>query len=178
MEAHGATIGAAARAEAQEVAVERVRALVMRYFIASTLFLLVAGALGIVMRQSQGDLLRVGDNFFYAAMTAHGLGAFVAWAGFGIMGFGFWVLRNEGFAISPLGCRLADLTWWTMVIGTLGIVVSTLVLGFAASWVFLYPLPFHSSGQWGDAAEAMFSVSVLLAGVAILAWCASIIVIV
>jgi hypothetical protein len=72
----------------------------MRYLLASTLFLLVAGLLGIVMCQSQGDLVRVGDNFFYAAMTAHGLGAFVAWAGFGIMGCGFWVLHSEGFPIS------------------------------------------------------------------------------
>jgi heme/copper-type cytochrome/quinol oxidase subunit 1 len=91
----------------------------------------VAGALGLLMRQSQADLARVGDNFFYAAMTSHGLGAFVAWAGFAVMGFGFWVLRSVGFAIRPLGYRLGDVASWAMVVGTAGIVASTLFLGFA-----------------------------------------------
>jgi cytochrome c oxidase subunit 1 len=160
------------------VAAERVAALVKRFFLAATAVLFVAGALGLVLRQSQADLARVGDNFWYAAMTAHGLGAFVAWAGFAVMGFGYWVLHSVGFAVRPLAFRLGDVTWWTMVIGTAGIVVSTLALGFAGSWVFLYPLPFYSSGNWGDAATAIFSVSVLLAGVSILAWCASILAIV
>jgi cytochrome c oxidase subunit I len=162
------------RVAAEAVADARVKALVMRYFVASTAFFLIAGVLGVVMRQSQGDLVRVDDNFFYAIMTAHGLGAFVAWAGFAVMGFGYWVLRSIGFEIRPLAFGLAQATFWAMVVGTLGIVVSTLFLGFAASWVFLYPLPFNSAGEWGDVATALFSVSVLLAGVAILTWCASI----
>ena len=160
------------------VAVERIAALVKRFFLAATLFFFVAGVLGVVLRQSQADLARVGDNFWYAAMTAHGLGAFVAWAGFAVMGFGYWVLRSVGYEVRPLAFTLGKATWWTMVVGTGGIVVSTLALGFAGSWVFLYPLPFYSSGNWGDIATAMFSVSVLLAGVSILTWCASILAIV
>jgi cytochrome c oxidase subunit 1 len=107
-------------------------------------------------------------------MTAHGLGTFVSWAGFGIMGFSLWVLASVGLELRPLGYRLADVTWWAMVVGTLGIVVSTLLLGFGGSWVFLYPLPFHAAGQWSDAATAIFAVSVLLAGVAIITWCLAI----
>jgi cytochrome c oxidase subunit 1 len=174
VEAAGAAVGAGDGALAGTVALERVRALLMRYFAASTAFLLVAGLLGLLMRQSQGDLAKLDDNFFYAIMTAHGLGAFLAWAGFGVMGFGYWVLASVGFELRPLGMRLAEATWWAMVAGTLGIVVSTVFMGFGASWVFLYPLPFNSSGQWGEAAAGLFSVSVLLAGVAILTWCVSI----
>jgi cytochrome c oxidase subunit 1 len=173
MEAAGARAGERLAIEGA-VAESRVSALVKRYFFAATAVFFVAGALGLLMRQSQADLARIGDNFFYAAMTAHGLGAFVAWAGFAVMGFGFWVLRSVGFPMRPLGYRLGDVAWWAMVIGTAGIVASTLFLGFAGSWVFLYPLPFHSAGQWDDVATAIFSVSVLLAGVSILAWCASI----
>ena len=177
MEAAGARLGPV-REVAGAVADVRLAALVRRYFLAATAVLFVAGALGLLMRQSQADLARVGDNFWYAAMTAHGLGAFVAWAGFAVMGFGFWVLRSVGYAVRPLGYRLADVAWWAMVIGTAGIVASTLFLGFAGSWVFLYPLPFNSAGQWGEWATAIFSVSVLLAGVSILAWCAAVLAVV
>ena len=51
-----------------------------------------------------------------------------------------------------------------MVVGVGGVVVTTLVFGFAGSWVFLYPLPFSSAGQWGDLVTAVFSASVLLVG--------------
>jgi cytochrome c oxidase subunit 1 len=179
MEAGGAAVPVGGdRIRADVVPHERVRAMLVRYTVATTAFLLVAGLLGLIMRQSQGDLVRLDDNFFYAAMTAHGLGAFVAWAGFAVMGFGYWVLQSVGFPMRPFAYRFAELTFWAMVAGTLGIVVSTLFMGFGASWVFLYPLPFNAAGEWGDAATALFSVSVLLAGVAIITWCVSILAIV
>jgi cytochrome c oxidase subunit 1 len=153
---------------------ERVRPLVARYFYASTAVFLVAGALGVVMRQSQADIVPIGDNFFYAAMTAHGLGTFMAWAAFAVMGFSYWVLQRSEFELRPLGYRLADLTWWVTVVGTAGIVITTLLMGFAGSWVFLYPLPFFAADQWGDAATGIFALSVLLVGVGILTWCTSI----
>ena len=65
-----------------------------------------------------------------------------------------------------------------MVVGVGGVVVTTLVFGFAGSWVFLYPLPFHSAGQWGDWVTALFAASVLLVGLAIIVWCVAIIVVV
>ncbi len=168
MEAHAAT---SITGLAGTVPKERVAALVRRYVYASTAFLAVAGSLGVVMRQSQGDLARLGDGFFYAIMTAHGLGAFVSWAGFAVMGAALWVLASVDFPMRPLGYRLAETTWWLIVIGTLGIVVSTLAMGFGGSWVFLYPLPFHGAGEWSKNATALFSVSVLLVGVAIISWC-------
>jgi cytochrome c oxidase subunit 1 len=60
------------------------------------------------------------------------------------------------------------------VAGTAGIVVTTLFMGFAGSWVFLYPLPFFSSGQWDTWVSGLFLAGVLMAGVSIITWCAGI----
>jgi len=159
---------------ASAVSEEAVKALVRRYVFAATAVFMVAGALGLLMRQSQADVFRIDDNFFYATMTAHGLGAFIAWGAFAVMGFGFWVLRESGFELRTAGYRLANVTWWVTVSGTAGIILTTLLMGFAGSWVFLYPLPFFSADQWGELATALFAASVLLVGVGILTWCAAI----
>jgi cytochrome c oxidase subunit 1 len=131
----------------------------------------VSGLLGVVLRFSQADFGRIGDNSWYALMTAHGLGAFVGWAAFAVMGFSWWILASVGFPLRRFGAAMARLTWWLMVLGVAGVVVTTLVFGFAGSWVFLYPLPFHSAGQWGDGTAGVFAFSVLLAGLAIVTWC-------
>ena len=47
-------------------------------------------------------------------------------------------------------------------------------MGFAASWVFLYPLSFHAAGQWTDTTAAIFHGSVLLVGLSIVTWCLAI----
>ncbi len=174
MEAGAAPATLARTAEVVTVSEEAVKGLVRRYVYATTAVFLVAGVLGLLMRQSQADLFSIGDNFFYASMTAHGLGAFMAWGAFAVMGFGFWVLRESGFEMRPVGFRLGEITWWVTIAGTVGIIVTTLFMGFAGSWVFLYPLPFFSSDQWGDAATGVFSASVLLVGVGILTWGAAI----
>jgi cytochrome c oxidase subunit I len=152
------------------------KSLTLWYVLASTVIFLVAGLLGAALRQSQADIVRLDDNVFYAVMTAHGLGAFVGWAAFAVMGFAWWVLNEVGFPIGRLAARLARAVWWLMVVGVGGVVVTTLFFGFAGSWVFLYPLPFNSAGQWGDWVTALFSFSVLLVGLAIIVWCVAIIV--
>jgi cytochrome c oxidase subunit 1 len=172
MEGRAAAIGPSALAETVEQG--RVARLVLQYVGASTAFLFVAGLLGMLLRESQADLVRIKPGVFYAIMTAHGLGAFVAWAAFAVMGISLWVLHEVGFPMRPLGFLLARVCWWTMVIGVVGIVITTLFMGFGASWVFLYPLPFHPSGEWSDTAAGIFSASVLLTGIAIIAWCLAI----
>ncbi len=154
------------------------RSLTLWYVLASTAIFLVTGLLGAALRQSQADIVRLDDNTWYAVMTAHGLGAFVGWAAFAVMGFAWWVLAEVGFPIGRLGARLARAAWWLMVIGVAGVVVTTLVFGFAGSWVFLYPLPFNSAGQWGDWVTAAFAASVLAVGLSIIVWCVAIIVVV
>ncbi len=148
--------------------------LVARYLVASTLILFVSGLLGVLIRESQAGVGRLPANTWYALMTAHGLGAFVGWAGFAVMGLSYWVLEEAGFELRPLGRVLAEATWWLMVLGVAGVVVSTLFLHFAGSWVFLYPLPFHGAGEWGRWATAIFAFSVLLAGLSIVTWCVSV----
>ena len=146
--------------------------------IASTAIFLVAGLLGMVLRQSQADIVRLDDNYWYAVMTAHGLGAFVGWAAFAVMGFSFWVLAEVGY---PIGRSPAASAWWPGGPWCSASPASwspRCIFSFGGSWVFLYPLPFESAGQWGNHVTAFFSFSVLLAGVSIIAWCVSIIMIV
>jgi hypothetical protein len=82
---------------------------------------------------------RIGDNYWYAMMTAHGLGSFIGWAGFAVMGLAWWVLASVGFPTRGFGLVMARLTSWLMVLGVAGVVVTTLLMQFAGSWVFLYP---------------------------------------
>jgi cytochrome c oxidase subunit 1 len=150
------------------------RRLLARYLIASTVILLASGLLGVLIRESQAGLGTLRPNTWYALMTAHGLGAFLGWAGFAVMGLSFWVLDEVGFELRGLGRYLAEATWWLMVLGVAGVIVSTVFMHFAGSWVFLYPLPFHGAQQWGRWATAIFSFSVLLAGLSIVTWCLAI----
>lgn len=154
--------------------VARTESIVRRYMWTATLFLVIAGLLGLVLRQSQADIIRTDDSLWYALMTAHGLGAFVAWAGFFLMGALYWILMRLGFPLRTY--VFAEISYWTMVLGTLGIVWTTLISGFGASWVALYPLPFHSQGKWSDTATGLFSFAVLLAGVSIIVWCVALLV--
>ena len=149
----------------------KTRRLVLRWIWTATAFFFVAGSLGLLLRLGQAEFISLDGNLWYAVMTAHGLGAFVAWAGFFLMGISFWVLHKCGFPIRNF--LWAELTYWSMVLGVVGIVLTTLLGGFGGSWVFLYPLAFHSAGQWSDMVTGVFSVSVLLAGVSILAYCAA-----
>ena len=145
--------------------------LTLQYVITAQVILAVSGVLGVLLRDSQANLGRLDPNWFYALMTAHGLGAFVGWAGFSVMGLAYWVFAQVGFPVRRFGRVMAELTYWLMVVGVGGIVVSTLLLHFAGSWVFLYPLPFHAAGQWGKASTGIFLTSVLLVGLSIVTWC-------
>jgi cytochrome c oxidase subunit 1 len=148
------------------------RWLTLRYIVASTAILAASGLLGVVLRWSQAvPDARVGDNFWYAMMTAHGLGTFVGWGAFAVMGLAWWILYAVGFPTRGFGLAMAKLSWWLMVLGVVGVVITTLLMQFAASWVFLYPLPLQSAGEWGNWAAGLFSFSVLLAGLSIVTWC-------
>jgi cytochrome c oxidase subunit 1 len=148
------------------------RSLTLRYIVASTVILAASGLLGVLLRWSQSvPDARFGDNFWYAMMTAHGLGAFVGWAAFAVMGLAWWIFYSVGFPTRGFGLVMARTSWWLMVLGVAGVVVTTLIMQFAASWVFLYPLPFEGAGEWGDWATGLFSFSVLLAGLSIVTWC-------
>jgi cytochrome c oxidase subunit I len=146
----------------------------VRYLWASTLIFFVSGMLGAMLRASLADIGRVSDTLYYSAMTVHGLGAFLGWAGFAVMGLGIWILAKLGFELRPFGLWMVKATFWLFVIGVVGIVVTTLGMSFGGSWVFLYPLPFESAGEWSDLAAGLFSASVLLVGLGIVTWCLAI----
>ena len=123
---------------------DRTRRLVLRYVLTSTLLLFVGGALGVVLRREPGrPVITVSPIVWYELMTAHGLATFVGWAAFCLMGVSYWVLQESGFLIRGWGYRWAVASWWTMVAGVVGIVITVLARHFAGSWVFLYPLPFY-----------------------------------
>ncbi len=153
---------------------EGVRRLTLRSVISANLIFLASGVLGLVIRDSQADLGRVSSNEWYAIMTAHGVAAFIGWGAFAVMAFSWWLLAKLGFPLRRFGHAMAEATYWLMMAGAVGVLVTTLVLHFAASWVFLYPLSFHGAGEWGKWTTAIFSLSVLLAGLAIVTWCLSI----
>ncbi|HZR96968.1 MAG TPA: cbb3-type cytochrome c oxidase subunit I [Gaiellaceae bacterium] len=150
------------------------RRLTIRYVLTAQAILAVSGLLGVIIRMSQADAGRIDKNWWYALMTAHGLGAFVGWAGFSVMGTAWWVFAQVGFPLRRVGRAMAEATYWLMVAGVAGIVVSTLVMHFAASWVFLYPLPFHSAGRWSEAASGVFLSAVLVVGLSIITWCVAV----
>jgi cytochrome c oxidase subunit 1 len=152
----------------------RVRRLALRYVIASTLILGAAGILGVVIRNSQAGVGRIDPGWWYALMTAHGLGTFLGWAGFALMGLSYWLLAQVGFPLRRLGSALAELTWWLMVAGVTGVVVTCLGFKFGGSWVFLYPMSFYGAGEWGKWTAFFFTLSVLLVGLSIVTWCVSI----
>jgi cytochrome c oxidase subunit 1 len=164
----------ALRSESPAIARERVTALVVRYVLTSSAIFLVAGALGGLLRQSQAHLAVIDPKAWYAIMTAHGLAAFVGWAAFALMGVTFWVLEECGFPLRKSGLVFAEASYWAMVAGVTGVVITTLALGFGGSWVFLYPLPFDSAAQWSEMTTGIFAFSVLLVGVSILAYCAGV----
>ncbi len=161
------------REDASSIA-DATRGLVLRHVLASTLLLLVSGALGVLLRQSQANIKILSPAVWYQVMTAHGLGAFVGWAAFALMGISWWVLHENGFILIGWSRKFAEVAWWTMILGVAGVVITVLGLGFAGSWVFLYPLPFEAAGEWTRVATALFSFSVLLVGVSIISWCCGI----
>jgi cytochrome c oxidase subunit 1 len=152
----------------------RSRSLALRYLIASTAILGASGILGVLLRDSQADVGRIDAGWWYALMTAHGLGTFLGWAGFALMGLSYWVLAQLGFPLRRLGSALAETTWWLMVVGVAGVVVTCLGFKFGGSWVFLYPMSFHGAGEWGRWTVFFFTLSVLLVGLSIVTWCVSI----
>jgi cytochrome c oxidase subunit 1 len=150
---------------------DRAKALTLRYILTSTVLLLVGGALGGVLRQSQANMKVISPALWYEIMTAHGLAAFVGWGAFCLMGITWWILTECGFQLRGWSHRWAEICWWCMVIGVTGVVITVMAEHFAGSWVFLYPLPFHSAGAWTELTTAFFAISVIFVGLSIFAYC-------
>ncbi len=153
---------------------ESARFITLKYVLSAHAILLVAGIMGIVIRDSQANVGTINGTMWYALMTAHGIAAFLGWGAFAVMGFSFWLLARLGLPLRRFGRIAANTAYWLMILGAIGVLVTTVILKFGASWVFLYPLSFYGSGDWGKWTTAIFSGSVLLAGLSIVVWCLAI----
>lgn len=127
---------------------------------------LAMGLLGFAMRLDQSGFWPLDPTLFYEIMTLHGAGMVTA-----------ALIVAIGGLIDVLsdGTRLnARVLWTAYVIGFLafGIVVVAVVGGgVGAGWTMLYPLPFHSAGEWTTTAAVAVYVGYLLTTVAFLLYC-------
>ncbi len=125
--------------------------------------LLLMAVLGVVMRSVQGGDVPLAPRLFYEVMTAHGI-SLVGIAGLGGAAVMWYYLRRY--------VELSSAVLWFNVIcfllGAVMLLAAIFVGGFATGWTFLYPLPVHSNGQWGNGAAAMYLGGLLLIGVGFL----------
>jgi cytochrome c oxidase subunit 1 len=166
MEAHAATI-AHPDGEALQPAPSR-EARIIGWLCAGTGLALFAvmGLLGLTMRLTQADVLGVSAEWFYRIMTLHGAGMLTG-ALLAMMG-GLWYVTR---ASAPLAYGRMLFSYGLIVIGAVAVVVAVVVGGFATGWTFLSPLPFETSGQWGDWATATFLAGLALVGVGFFVFC-------
>lgn len=125
---------------------------------------LVLLLLGFLMRLSQGTIIHLPPDLFYAFMTLHGLGmAGTLFVG-GIAAISYLVSRYV-----TLSAGLLKFNFVLIVLGVLGLVAATLLGRFGAGWYVLYPLPFLD-GAWPRWTVLTVTVSLMLLGVAWLLW--------
>jgi len=125
---------------------------------------LVLVLLGFVMRLSQGTIIQLPADLFYAIMTLHGLGMVGALFVGGISAISFLLSKYVN-----LSTGLMKLNFGLILVGVVGLVVATLLGRFGAGWYVLYPLPFLD-GAWPRWTVLTVIVSVMLLGVAWLLW--------
>ncbi len=118
-------------------------------------------ALGLLMRLNQGEVFKIDPGTFYALMTLHGLGMAgvlfsFSWAAL------FYLI---GTRYIKLNIGLGYLVYLLVLIGTVGLVIASLIGKFAAGWYLLYPLPFKGV-SWTGWSTGLTIVSLIILGVA------------
>lgn len=127
---------------------------------------LAMGLLGYAMRLDQAGLWNFDPSLFYEILTLHGAGMLNAAL---IAALGGMIEALNGS--TPLDARFL---WTAYVISCLAfpiIVVATMIGGVGAGWTMLYPLPYHSLGEWSVTAALAVYVSYFLTAVAFLIYC-------
>lgn len=139
------------------------RAALMFYLGISALVLVLMMLLGLVMRSGQATWIGIDPSIFYQIMTAHGAGM-VGISGLAASAVMWYFLR-----------RHVELTvgilWTNLVFFLLGVALilgGIFVGGFAGGWTFLFPLPSHGLGLWGETGAACYLLGLLLIGVGFL----------
>lgn len=143
--------------------VPRVNPLVVAYIAVAGIVLLLMMLLGLALRLAQAEWLPMSPDFFYAAMTAHGVGmvGIAGLAGAGIMWhfLSRYVRLTQGILVANLVLFLA---------GVAMILAAIFLGGFGGGWTFLYPLPASSGGAWEPQAAALYLAGLLVVGIGFL----------
>jgi cytochrome c oxidase subunit 1 len=149
------------KVEKNDVTITRLTSLIM---VTVMVLFLVLILLGFLMRVSQGSIIQLPPDFFYAIMTLHGLGMVGALFVGGISAVSFLLSKYV-----KLSTGLMKLNFGLILVGVVGLVVATLLGRFGTGWYLLYPLPFLD-GAWPRWTVVTVILSVMLLGVAWLLW--------
>jgi cytochrome c oxidase subunit I len=124
------------------------------------------GVLGLVMRLTQATVVGLSPAWFYRLMTLHGSGMITGTLL--VMMGALWYVLHPAVALRP---RRMYASYGLILTGTVGVLVATLVGGFAAGWTFLPPLPFSPVGQWSVWSASVFFAASLLVGTGFFVYC-------
>ena len=87
-----------------------------RSFRIASAVVLAGGLMGILIRDSQADVGRIGSGYWYALMTAHGIAVFVGWGAFAVMGLSFWLMARLGYPLRAVGRLTGWIAFWCMAV--------------------------------------------------------------
>src|SRR6185436_19359821 len=104
-------------------------------------------------------------EWFYAAMTLHGLGMVGLWFVAGMAGVSFLLAKY----VRPT-LAVSWIAFGATLIGVVLLLAATLVGRLGVGWYFLYPLPFHSGGTWPAWATAALFAALAIMGVGWTLW--------
>lgn len=126
----------------------------------------VMGILGLLMRLTQADAIGISPEWFYRLMTLHGAGM-LAGAMLAMMGALWFVVRP----VAPLSYGRMLVSYASVVLGAVAVVVAVIIGGFATGWTFLSPLPFLAAEQWSTWAALVFFGGLSLVGIGFFVFC-------
>jgi len=118
---------------------------------------------GFLMRSTQAEWLGIDATVFYRLMTAHGAGMVGISGLAGSTVLWYFLRRHVNLSVMILWTNLAF-----FLLGVVCILGGIFAGGYAGGWTFLFPLPSHGLGMWGNAGAASFLIGLLLIGVGFL----------
>ncbi len=136
---------------------------IVSYLGISAIVFVLMMIIGVLMRMGQATWIGIPSDLFYQFMTAHGAGM-IGISGLASSAVLWHFLRR--YVHLEVGILWINLAFF--LIGVSLIFSGIFLNGFAAGWTFLFPLPSHGMGAWGNAGAASFLGGLLLIGVGFL----------
>lgn len=130
--------------------------------IAGLVFVLMM-VFGWLMLSNQGGYITLEPALFYQLLTAHGVGM-VGTAGLAGVAIMWYFLRQY----APVSAAVLWAMLGVFLLGVVLILYAIFIMGFAAAWTFLYPLPAKSASIWEPSSAVVYLLGMLLVGVAFL----------